>query len=75
MNGVLMFILGAATTIYAYETYAERKGNKIEKLLPRKLAELLEECSMRVGERQKQLKRDLTEEEKDQILDKCYKEM
>ena len=35
---------------------------------------LLEESSKRIGERQKELNRKLTEEEKDKILDDCYNE-
>ncbi len=75
MEKVLFFLLGVGVTIYIYETYVEKKGKKIEKILPKKLAILLEECSMQIGERQKQLNRDLTEEEKDNILDDCYKEI
>lgn len=74
-NAILFFILGVATTIYIYGFYVQIKEKKIEKLVPRKLEQLLEECTMRVGERQKQLNRSLTEEEKDNILDRCYREM
>lgn len=74
-NIILSFILGVAVTIYAYETYVERKEKKIESLLSNKLSKLLETCSMKIGERQKELNRELTEEEKDKILDKCYHEI
>lgn len=74
-NIILSFILGVAVTIYSYEIYAERKEKKIERLLSNKLSKLLETCSMKIGERQKELNRELTEEEKDNILDKCYNEI
>lgn len=70
----LAFILGVAVTIFVYETYFEKKGLKVEDLLSTKLAILLEESSKRIGERQKELNRKLTEEEKDKILDDCYNE-
>ena len=70
----LAFILGVAVTIFVYETYFEKKGLKVEDLLSTKLAVLLEESSKRIGERQKELNRKLTEEEKDKILDDCYNE-
>lgn len=69
---VLGFIFGVALTIGIYETIAERKGGKIEKLLSNKMALLLQESSIRIGERQKILKRELSEDEKDKILDECY---
>lgn len=69
---VLGFIFGVALTIGIYETIAERKGGKIEKLLSNKMALLLQESSIRIGERQKRLKRELSEDEKDKILDECY---
>ena len=71
---ILAFILGVAVTIFVYETYFEKKGLKVEDLLSTKLAILLEESSKRIGERQKELNRKLTEEEKDKILDDCYNE-
>lgn len=69
---VLGFIFGVALTIGIYETIAEKKGYKIEKLLSNKMALLLQESSIRIGERQKILKRELSEDEKDKILDECY---
>lgn len=69
---VLGFVFGVALTIGIYETIAEKKGGKIEKLLSNKMALLLQESSIRIGERQKILKRELSEDEKDKILDECY---
>lgn len=71
---ILAFILGVAVTIFVYETYFEKKGLKVDDLLSTKLAILLEESSKKIGERQKELNRKLTEEEKDKILDDCYNE-
>lgn len=68
------FILGVALTIGIYETKAGMKGDKIQKLLSKKMSLLLQESSMRIGERQKILKRELTENEKNKILDECYEE-
>ncbi len=75
LNEILSFIFGIAITIYIYEFYKKIKEEKIQALVPRKLEQLLEESSMRIGERQKLLNRNLTEEEKDSILDKCYREL
>lgn len=69
---ILGFVFGVALTIGIYETIAEKKGGKIEKLLSNKMALLLQESSIRIGERQKILKRELSEDEKDKILDECY---
>ena len=69
------FVLGIATAICGYITYTDYRGKNIERLLPNKLAVLLEECSMRIGEKEKQLNRELTEDEKNTILDECYNEM
>lgn len=69
---VLGFVFGVALTIGIYETIAEKKGGKIEKILSNKMALLLQESSIRIGERQKILKRELSEDEKDKILDECY---
>ena len=75
LYSVLFFILGVAVTVYLYERYVEKKEISIQRLLPKKLEELLEECSLRISEREKQLDRELTEEEKNSILEKCYNEM
>ena len=75
MFNVLFFILGAAVAIFVYESYAEMEGKKVQRILPQKLDILLEKFSMKIGETQKQLNRDLTEDEKDIILDNCYKEI
>lgn len=75
MFNVLFFILGGAVAIFVYESYAEMEGKKVQRILPQKLDILLEKCSMKIGETQRELNRDLTEDEKDIILDNCYKEM
>ena len=70
------FILGAifagAVALYAYLRSEEKKGERINKLTSKRLERLLEQTTMRIGERQNELNRTLTEEEKNVILDECY---
>lgn len=69
---ILAFVFGIALTIGIYETRTVMKGEEIQKSLSKKMSLLLQESSMRICERQKLLKRELTEDEKDKILDDCY---
>ena len=70
------FILGAifsgAVALYVYLRNEEKKGERINKLTSKRLERLLEQTTMRIGERQNELNRNLTEEEKNVILDECY---
>lgn len=52
----------------------EFRAKKINKCVSKTLIDLLEVSSMRISERQKILKRVLTEEEKDEVVDDFYKE-
>ncbi len=72
MNYFLAMIFGAALTAWSYETYNERKGKMIDKLLAPKLKKLTEESSLKISKKSKQLQRELTDEEKDEILRESY---
>lgn len=70
------FILGAifagAVALYIYIKSEEKREARISKLTSKRLEMLLEQTTMRIGERQNELNRLLTEEEKNLILDECY---
>lgn len=71
---ILSFFLGVGIASGCYEFIAEKRQNKINKLISKSLVDILEGSTMRIGERSKILKRDLTEEEKDKVVDEYYKE-
>lgn len=71
---ILGIILGIAVAILVYETIAEQKQKQIRKLISQSLIDILEGSTMRIGERAKILKRELTEEEKDKVIDEFYKD-
>ena len=71
-NIILVFIFAVALTIVVYETYYEKKEKKIGKLLAPKVELLIEMSSKKIFEKQTELNRELTEAEKNKILDECY---
>ncbi len=71
-NIILVFIFAVALTIIVYETYYEKKEKKIGKLLAPKVELLIEMSSKKIFEKQTELNRELTEAEKNKILDECY---
>lgn len=75
MRIILAIILGGALVIVLYENYYERKEKKLGKLLAPKLEYLIEMSSVQISKKQNELKRSLTEDEKNKILDKCYNEI
>lgn len=75
MEACIGVIFGGAVMVIIYETYYEKREKMVEKLLPTKLEELAEICSMKISKQQKRLERELSEDEKEQILDECYKEL
>lgn len=75
MYFVLGIILGGAIITFIYESYYDKKDKKISKLLAPKLQSLIEISSLKIDKKRKKLKRELTEEEKNEILDNCYFEM
>lgn len=70
------FILGViftgAVALYIFLKNEEKKDARIKRLTSKRLERLLEQTAMKIGEKQNELKRTLTEEEKNIILDKCY---
>lgn len=71
-NIILAIIFAVAVTIVAYETYYEKKEKKIGRLLAPKIELLIEMSSKEIFEKQNELNRELTETEKNKILDECY---
>ena len=69
---ILTFIFAVAVTIVVYETYYEKKEKKIGSLLAPKVETLIEMSSKEIFIKQKELNRNLTETEKNKILDDCY---
>lgn len=65
-------VFAGTVALYLYFKSEEKKYEKINNLTSKRLERLLEQTSMRIGERQKELNRNLTEEEKNVILDECY---
>lgn len=72
---ILGIIFGGATVAVIYETYYEKKEKQVESLLAPKVEKLIEVSSMKISKKQKDLKRNLTGDEKNKILDECYNEM
>ena len=75
MQILIAIIFGSALTVAIYETYHEKKKQKIQYLLAPKIEKLVEESSMKIAQRQSQLKRELTDEEKNKISDDCYMQL
>lgn len=75
MGAILGIIFGGAVVIVIYESYYERKEKQVESLLAPKVEELIEVSSMKIAKKQRELKRKLTKDEKNKILDQCYNEM
>ena len=75
MRIILAIIFGGALVTVLYENYYERKEKKLGKLLAPKLEYLIEMSSVQISKKQNELKRSLTEDEKNKILDKCYNEI
>ncbi len=75
MQIILAIIFGASVAIVCYENYYEMKERKIQKLLAPKVEKLIEISSMKIFNKQHNLKRELTEKEKNEILDECYNQL
>lgn len=75
MVGIIFsFFLGVGIASGCYELLAELRNKKINKLISKSLVDILEGSTMRIGERSKILKRELTEAEKDKVIDEYYNE-
>lgn len=75
MENLLAIVFGGAVVTFIYETYYEKKDKKIGKLLAPKVEELIEISSRKIFEKQKELNRDLTAKEKNEISDECYNKL
>ena len=75
MEAFIGMIFGGAVVTVIYETYYDKREEMIGKLLPKKMEELIEICSMKISKKQKRMQRELSEDEKREILDECYKEL
>ena len=67
MTIIFSFFLGVGIASGCYELLAELRNKKINKLISTSLVDILEGSTMRIGERSKILKRELTEAEKDKV--------
>ena len=72
---IIAVILAVSITIWAYETYYEKQEKKVNKVLAPKIEFLIQESSRKIAIREKELNRELTNSEKDKILDECYQEI
>ena len=71
---IFAFFVGVRITAGVYEFMYEVDGKKARRLASKTWVDVLEGSSMWINERQKILKRDLTEEEKDKVVDEFYAE-
>lgn len=74
-NIIIAMIFAVSVTIIVYETYYEKKEEKVSKLLAPKIELLIQVSSREISIREKELNRSLTDIEKNEILDKCYQKM
>ena len=72
---IIAIIFPVSITIWAYETYYEKQEKKVNRLLAPKIEYLIQESSRKIAIREKELNRELTNSEKDKILDECYQEI
>ncbi len=72
---IIAVILAVSITIWAYETYYEKQEKKVNRVLAPKIEFLIQESSRKIAIREKELNRELTNSEKDKILDECYQEI
>ena len=74
IEAIFAFFVGIGITAGVYEFMYEVDGKKARRLASKTWVDVLEGSSMWINERQKILKRDLTEEEKDKVVDEFYTE-
>ena len=72
---IIALILKFSIIIWAYETYYEKQEKKVNRVLAPKIEFLIQESSRKIAIREKELNRELTNSEKDKILDECYQEI
>ncbi len=69
---ILGLILGIAVAIYFYESFKEKAVINGERFVSKKLKIALDNSSDIICKRIHELKRELTENEKDEIIRECY---
>ena len=69
---ILGLVLGISIAIYFYESAKEKAAITGEKFVSKKLRIALNNSSDIIYQKIKELKRDLTESEKDEIIRECY---
>lgn len=74
VEAIFAFFVGVGITAGVYEFLYEVNGKKACRLASKTWLDVLEGSSMRINERQKILKRDLTEVEKHKVVDEFYTE-
>ena len=72
MYFVLGLVLGLAGAVYFYESSKEKAMINGQRFVSKKLKIALDNSSAIIYKRIKELKRDLTETEKDEIIRDCY---
>lgn len=65
-------IFGIAVTVYCYETSKEKQITRSMFFTSNKLRAALDKSTVLISKKMNELKRELTEEEKDAIIKKCY---
>lgn len=68
----LGIILGISLAVYIYETVKEKQITRSMFFTSRNLRNALEKSTVLISKKMNELKRELTEEEKDAIIKKCY---
>lgn len=75
---IIGFILGVAVSVYIWASHSEKKDKKIElnRVLfsSKKLEQIINSSSELISNKVATLKRQLTEEEKNEIIAKCCKD-
>lgn len=69
---ILGLVLGIAVAIYFYESFREKAMVAGERFVSKKLKVALDNSSDIICQKIKELKRELTETEKDEIIRECY---
>lgn len=68
----LGIILGISLAVYFYETVKEKQITRSMFFTSNNLRNALEKSTVLISKKMNELKRELTEEEKDAIIKKCY---
>lgn len=72
---ILGIILGIGIAMYIYETYKQFVYNRTIKFTSKKMLEALSNSRKIMVDKIIELKRELTEEEKNKIIEDCYNDI